>query len=144
MVGPPSWVRFQEAVFIFRGNMKRILLFMLPVLIIITVVLVAFGVFQARVEERRLFDDMRSKAKAVAESMELSARYALTKNDLRSIVHLVEKFQKRERLQGCVIYDREGNVLAVTERFLEWKQRDKPYIKDVIASKSPRISVEKF
>lgn len=124
--------------------MRRILLFILPILIIVTLVLIAFGIFQARHEEKRLFDDMDRRAKAVAESMELSARHALMNNDLRSIVRLVDKFQKRERLQGCVIYDKDGNILAVTERFLEWKQMERPYIKDIITSKAPRKSLEKF
>ncbi len=124
--------------------MKRMLLFILPILIIAIIVLVTSGIFQVRLEEKRLFDDMAKRAMAVAESMELSARQALTNNDLRSIMRLVEKFQKRERLQGCVIYDKDGNVLAVTERFMEWKLKDKPYLKEILASKNPRRAIEKF
>ncbi|MDD5585019.1 MAG: hypothetical protein PHV55_08200, partial [Candidatus Omnitrophica bacterium] len=96
--------------------MKRILLFILPILIIVAVVLTAFGIIQIRSEEEKLMDDLQRKAKTVAESVDLAARYALVNNDLRVANRLVEKFQKRERLQGCVVYDKTGQVLAITER----------------------------
>lgn len=124
--------------------MKRILLFILPILMIVTVVFMIFGVFHVRFEEAKLLDELKRKARSVAESMELSVRNALLNNDQRSIIRLVERFQKRERIQGCVIYDKEGKILAVTERFSEWKAKDKPYIMDAIADKSPRGTIEKF
>lgn len=126
--------------------MRRLLLFMLPILIIVTIVLVLFGILQVRSEETKLLDELKRKARAVAESMELSVRHALINNDQRSIARLVERFQKRERVQGCAIYDKDGNVLAITDRFLEWKKQDRPYIKDLLAGPKavPRGSVEKF
>ncbi len=124
--------------------MRRILLFVLPVLIIVTVAFIGFGIFQVRSEEARLMDDLMRKAKAVAESMELSVKSALVNNNTRDARWLVEKFQKRERSQGCVIYDKDGNVVAITDRFSEWKDRDKPYIKDALANKNARGVIEQF
>jgi len=124
--------------------MRRLLLFILPILIIVTIVIVIFGVFHVRYEETKLLDELRRKARAVAESMELSVRNALINDDRKSIRRLVERFQQRERMQGCVIYNKDGEVLAVTDRFSEWKDRDKPYIKEVIASNKSRGSVERF
>ncbi len=124
--------------------MKRILLFILPILIIVTVAFIGFGAFQVRSEEVRLLDDLMRKAKAVAESMEMSVRHALMNNNTRDAKWLVEKFQKRERSQGCVIYNKEGDVIAITDRFSGWKERPKPYIKDVIAGKAMRGEIEKF
>src|SRR3989338_234416 len=112
--------------------MKRILLFILPILIIIAIAFTVFGILQVRSEEEKLMDDLKRKAKAVAESVELSARYALIDNDLKSSKRLVESFQKRERMQGCVIYDKDGNILSITERISDWGQKDKPYLKDVL------------
>ncbi|MBU0503175.1 MAG: trehalose-6-phosphate synthase [Candidatus Omnitrophica bacterium] len=89
-------------------------------------------------------DDLKRKAKTVDESLELSARYILINNDLKSANRLVETFQKRERLQGCVIYDKDGQILAITGRFSDWKQKDKPYLRDILAAKTPRGSLEKF
>src|SRR3990167_6782717 len=124
--------------------MKRILLFILPILIIVTIALIGFGIFQVRSEETKLLDDLMRKARAVAESMELSVKHALENNNIRDAKWLVEKFQKRKRSQGCVIYDKDGNVMAITDRFSEWRDREKPYIKDAIANKGKRGAIEQF
>jgi trehalose 6-phosphate synthase len=124
--------------------MRRILLFILPILIIVALVFTIFGIVQVNFEEGRLMDDLQRKAKTVAESAELSARYILTNNDLRLANRLVESFQKRERLQGCVIYDKDGNVLSITERISGWSKEDKPYLKEILNTKNPRGALEKF
>ena len=124
--------------------MKRILLFILPILFIVTAVFAGYGLIQARVEEERLMDDLKKKAKAVNESMEFSARHIFLDNDLKAASRLVESFQKRERMQGCVIYDKEGKVLAITERISDWKDKDRSYLNDVLATKSSRGALEKF
>mgnify|MGYP001580965479 CR=1 FL=1 len=124
--------------------MRRILLFILPILIIVAVVFTVFGVFQVRFTEERLMDDLRRKARSVDESLELSARHIFINNDLKSASRLVESFQKRERLQGCVLYDKEGQTIAITERISDWKEKEKSYIKEIIEAKNPRGSLEKF
>ncbi|MFZ5800211.1 MAG: trehalose-6-phosphate synthase [Candidatus Omnitrophota bacterium] len=124
--------------------MRRFLLFLLPILLIIGIAFAAFGVVQVRLEEEKLTDELQRKARSVAESMDLSVRYILSNNDLRSARNLVERFQKRERIQGCIIYDKEGKVLAITSRFAEWKDEERPYIAQVLAEKSPRSSLERF
>ncbi|MCM8766266.1 MAG: hypothetical protein NC920_05480, partial [Candidatus Omnitrophica bacterium] len=70
--------------------MRRILLFILPILIVVAVVFTVFGIFQVRFTEERLMDDLRRKARSVAESLELSARYIFINNDLKSASRLVE------------------------------------------------------
>jgi len=124
--------------------MRRVLLFILPILIIVSVAFTLFGFFQARLEEEKLTDDLKRKARTVAESMELSVKHVLLGNDLKNANYLAEKFETRERLQGCVIYDKDGNIIALTKRFADWKEKDKPYIKDIIANKIPRGELEKF
>ncbi len=124
--------------------MKRILLFILPILIIVSLAFTLFGFFQARFEEEKLIDDLKRKSKSVIESMELSVKHVLLANDLINANYLAEKFETRERLQGCAIYDKDGNIIALTKRFADWKEKDKPYIKDIIANKIPRGELEKF
>ena len=124
--------------------MRRVLLFILPILIIVSVAFTLFGFFQARLEEEKLTDDLKRKARTVAESMELSVKHVLLGNDLKNANYLAEKFETRERLQGCAIYDKDGNIIALTKRFADWKEKDKPYIKDIIANKIPRGELEKF
>ncbi len=124
--------------------MKRILLFILPILLIVTMAFIGFGIFQVRSEESRLLDEITRKARAVAESMELSMRHALVNSNIRDARWLVEKFQKRERSQGCVIYDKDGNVMAITDKFSGWKDVARPYIKEAIANKAAHGSIEQF
>lgn len=124
--------------------MKRILLFILPILILVALGFTALGIMQARFTEEKLMDDLKRKAKSVDESLELSAKYILINNDLKQANRLVDSFQKRERLQGCVIYNKDGQILAITERFSDFKQRERPYLKDILSSKNPRGTLEKF
>lgn len=124
--------------------MKRILLFVLPILIIVAVVFTISAFMQVRFTEDRLMDDLKRKARTVDESVEVSAKYILANNDLRAANRMVESFQKRERMQGCVLYDKEGQILAITERISGWKQKDKPYLKDILSTKTPRGALEKF
>ncbi|MDD5194134.1 MAG: trehalose-6-phosphate synthase [Candidatus Omnitrophica bacterium] len=124
--------------------MKRILLFILPILIIVAIVLTVFGIIQIRFEEDKLMDDLQRKTRTVAESVDLAARYALVNTDLKVANRLVGKFQGRERLQGCVIYDKEGQVFAITERIAAWREKGKPYLTDILSSKLPRAALEKF
>jgi len=124
--------------------MKRLLLFILPILLIVSIGFTVFGVMQIRFTEDRLMDGLKKKAKAIDETLEFSARSILVNNDLRSAERLVKSFQKRERLQGCVIYSKDADVLSITERISDWKEKEKPYLNEVISSKMPRGSLERF
>jgi len=124
--------------------MKRVLIFILPILILVGLGFTVSGIMQARFTEERLMDDLKRKARSVDEGLELAARYILVNNDLKQANRLVDSFQKRERLQGCVIYDKEGQILAITERFSDFKERDRPYLKEILVSKNPRGALEVF
>jgi len=124
--------------------MKRVLIFILPILILVGLGFTVSGIMQARFTEERLMDDLKRKARSVDEGLELAARYILINNDLKQANRLVDSFQKRERLQGCVIYDKEGQILAITERFSDFKERDRPYLKEILVSKNPRGALEVF
>ncbi|OHD68794.1 MAG: hypothetical protein A2W19_10840 [Spirochaetes bacterium RBG_16_49_21] len=116
----------------------------MPILIIVSVAFTIFGIFQVRFEEEKLIDDLKRKAKSVAESMDLSVKHLLITADLKNANYLVEKFEARERLQGCVIYNKKGQILAITKKFTDWKNKEKPYLKEVLNNKEPRGELEKF
>ena len=124
--------------------MRKVLLFILPILIIVAGAFTIFGVFQVRFEEEKLTDDLMRKAKHIAESIELSAKGVLLNNDIRNANYLVDKFETREKLQGCVIYDKDGKIIAITKRFSDWKDKEKPYINDLLTNKTPRGELENF
>ena len=122
--------------------MRRVLLiFVLPLLIIVAVVFTVFGVVQVRIQEKKQMDELQRKAKSVAESIEISARYVLVNHDLATATRMVELFQKRDRLQGCAIYDANANIVAITERFAEWKRSD---VNDIVAKNIPASSFQAF
>jgi trehalose 6-phosphate synthase len=123
---------------------RRIFFFILPILIIVASGFTVFGMVQVRIEEEKLMDELKRKARVVAESMELSVQTALETKNIRNANYLVEKFQTRDRLQGCVIYDAQGDVVAITQRFIEWKNKPKPYLEEVIREKLPFSGMEKF
>lgn len=124
--------------------MKRVLLFLLPILIIIAVVFTVFGIIQVKIEQEKLMDELYRKAKSVAETTEISARYIIKNNDKRSARRLVDGFQKRERLQGCVLYDKDARILSITERISEWQEKDKSYLNQVIENKQLEAGMQKF
>jgi len=122
--------------------MKRILIFILPILFITALGLTVFGFFQARFQEEKMLDEIKRKARAVAEGTEISVKRILMENDIRTAARIVDKFQKRERLQGCVIYRNDGSIFSTTERFSDWT--DKPYVREVLESGQPRGALEKY
>jgi trehalose 6-phosphate synthase len=99
---------------------------------------------QIRFTQDKLMDDIQKKAKAIDETLEFSAKGILINNELKSANRLVESFQKRERLQGCVIYDKDGGILAITDRISGWRDKEKPYLAEVLANKTPRGALEQF
>lgn len=119
-------------------------MFILPILLIVAIGFTVFGIMQIRFTQDKLMDDLQRKARSVAEGIEFSVKAILINNDLRLANRLVESFQKRERLQGCVIYDKDGNILAITDRFSEWKDMKKPYLLDILANKTSRGALEHF
>jgi trehalose 6-phosphate synthase len=124
--------------------MKRFLLFILPILILVAIAFTVFGIMQIRFTRDKLMDDLEKKARAVAESVEFAVKFAFMNNDLKSIYRLAESFQNRERLQGCVVYDAEAKILSITERFSDWQNKEKPYLRQVLADKIPRGALETF
>ncbi|MFH1093158.1 MAG: hypothetical protein V1739_03255 [Candidatus Omnitrophota bacterium] len=124
--------------------MKRMFLFIFPILIVVAAAFTLFGYFQVRPEESKLIDDLMRKSKHVAESMELSARDVFVSKNIRDANYLVEKFETRERLQGCVLYDKDGEIIVITKRFKDLAEKEKPYLQNLISRKNPRGKLEKF
>ena len=101
--------------------MKRFLLLVLPIVIIITSIITLFGFIQTKFQEEKLLDDLKRRTKALAESSEITARLALINYDSKSLKDLCDSFQKRERFQGCIVYDKKGKIIAITERIKDFK-----------------------
>lgn len=124
--------------------MKRFLLLILPVLILVVAGFTLFGMIQGSFEEQKLMDDLTRKAKAVAESAQISVMHILQSDDLQTANSLVETFQKRERMQGCIIYNKKGKAIAVTKRLAGWELVERDYLKEVLEQGETRSGIEKF
>lgn len=83
--------------------MRRLVLFVVPILIVVTVGFAVFGVLQARLVEDRLLEEAKRKTKVVAGRLEA-----------------------RERPRGCIMADDKGKTVAVTKRFAGRKDVDRP------------------
>jgi trehalose-6-phosphate synthase len=124
--------------------MRRILVLVLPILVVVAAGLGILGTLQVRSVRERLMDDLARKTRIVAESVQMSVRSALVGNNRRAARDVVNSFQNRERLQGCVIYNRDGGVIAITERIADWGQRDAPRVKTAIATKIAGGALETY
>lgn len=115
---------------------------MLPIAVSVALALAAFGVIQVRTERARMLDDLQRRAGSVAESMEMSVKYILLNHDLRAARRLVSRFQARDHLQGCTIYDARGRGVAGTRRFADAKDESRPYLKALLKDKVARGALE--
>ena len=124
--------------------MKRLLLYILPLLFLVAAGMTVFGVLQIRSEQEKLEMELQRKARAVAEGVEMSARHALEAKNLGAAQALVETFQNRERFQGCVIYDESLKPLAVTARLGDWGPGATNWLGGVLSSKRAQSTTEPF
>ena len=124
--------------------MKRVLLLILPILVIIATGLVVLGIVQVRSVREKLLDDLMRKARTVSESTAFSARDILENNNVEEANRLVESFQLRERMQGCILYNREFNIVAITERIAAWRDPNREYLKLVAETRTARGDLERF
>jgi trehalose-6-phosphate synthase len=108
--------------------MRHFFLFLIPILIIVVGGIVVVGLVQTKLAETRLTEEVTRKARAVSESLELSAQDILQHNNLILARLMVESFQTRERLQGCIIYDDRLHIIAITSRISDWKKQGKTHL----------------
>ena len=93
----------------------RITLRLILVLIVgITVVSLLFAYFQVAAIRGALRNDLDRRASLLAESLEEAVVPLLVSDQRDELQRLVERFGNREHLAGVVVYDRDGNVLAIT------------------------------
>jgi alpha,alpha-trehalose-phosphate synthase [UDP-forming] len=81
----------------------------------VTVVSMAFGVYQGLAEARALKDQMERQGPSLAESLQRPVVEAMLQNGpSRDLETLVNRFQNRDHLAGVAIYDANGHSVAAT------------------------------
>lgn len=116
----------------------------MPIVSLVTLTFVVFAVLQAHSEEARLRDELHRKARAVAESVLLSARQILAEKDRTTAVWLTDVFSRRERLQGCAIYDPNGNFFVITSSFADWKPKSTTYLNKLADGRDDPATEERY
>jgi trehalose 6-phosphate synthase len=80
----------------------------------ITLVSLASSYYEALGEKRGLRGDLERRAEVLGESLAGNVERELEKASVPELQHIVEHFGNREHLSGLAIYDRRGDLLAVT------------------------------
>lgn len=94
--------------------MKITIRLIVSLVFIVALVAVGFSSYQVRAEKKRLTAELERRAIILAESLQESVIPLIASNSLQKLNRLVERFGNRERLKGVAVYDRHGNILAVT------------------------------
>jgi len=94
--------------------MKITIRLIVSLVFIVGLVAVGFSSYQVRAEKMRLTAELERRAIILAESLQESVIPLIASNSLLRLNRLVERFGNRERLRGVAVYDRQGNILAVT------------------------------
>jgi len=118
--------------------MRTLLRLLLPLLGFVLTGVMLFGFWQAAAQEERLYDDLQRRAQQVAEGMEPAAHNALLNRNQALAQRLVQSFERRERLQGGIIYGRDGGIVAITPRLAGWPASDTAMLEDIVVGARAR------
>jgi alpha,alpha-trehalose-phosphate synthase [UDP-forming] len=80
----------------------------------ITLVSLSSSYYEAVGEKRGLRRDLEHRAEVLGESLAGNVERDLEKDSLQDLQRTVEQYGNREHLSGLAIYDRQGDLLAVT------------------------------
>lgn len=82
--------------------------------IAVTVVSVAFALYQVQAEDRSRRNELERRAQLLAESLQETVEPLLAKGAQDSLQRIVERFGNRERLAGVAIYDKDSHPVVMT------------------------------
>jgi alpha,alpha-trehalose-phosphate synthase [UDP-forming] len=94
--------------------MKITLRLLVSLLLVVAIVASVFSFYQVRSEKTRLVKDLERRTNVLAESLQETVIPLVQANSLVKLHRLVQRLGNRERLKGVAVYDRQGNVLALT------------------------------
>jgi len=100
-------------------KMKRFFLLILPVLIIILAGFAGITYFRDRAERLRMMDELARKVKALAESSESMVLTSLKTKNYTQLKKFAGSFEKRERIQGALIYETAGKKVIISSSIKE-------------------------
>jgi trehalose 6-phosphate synthase len=84
------------------------------IVIVISILVLLFTIFQVRQEEERLTLELERRASLLGESLKESIEPLIDQGGVDGLQKIVKKFGSRQRLAGVVIYDVKDRLIAAT------------------------------
>jgi diguanylate cyclase (GGDEF)-like protein len=106
-------------------------IFLLVTAAILTILIIV-GAMQAKYEEKRLFDELKARARSVAEVAEISARIFILDGRTEKLSALIAGFEDKQRTQGCIFYDYNGKVMTESRSFKNANITDAENVKRIL------------
>src|SRR5215475_15233130 len=97
--------------------MRTTLKIVLPLVISVAAVSLAFAGYQVRTERKNLRTDLARRAELLAESLQESIEPQFERQDRaseRTMQRLVDRFSQREHMKGIAVYEADGSTLVLT------------------------------
>jgi alpha,alpha-trehalose-phosphate synthase [UDP-forming] len=99
--------------------MRLSLRLIVSLVLAVTIVSVAFALYQVQAENRSRKNELERRAQLLAESLQETVEPLLAKGAQESLQRIVERFGNRERLAGVAIYDRQAHPVVMTPNLAE-------------------------
>lgn len=86
----------------------------IPLAVSVLSVSLLYGSYQVQKERRNLREDLSHRSAVLAENLQQSLESASSRATDRSLTRIVERYGQREHLLGAVVYDKFGDMVAIT------------------------------
>src|SRR5215472_7526102 len=95
-------------------TMRMSLRLIFSLVLAVTIVSVAFALYQVEAENRSRKSELERRAQLLAESLQETVEPLLAKGAQEPLQRIVERFGNRERLAGVAIYDKRSHPVVMT------------------------------
>lgn len=99
--------------------MKQILVAVFIIVVVITLIVIAFTINQVGQEEQRMQSDLQYRSTLLAESLKETVEPNFINKSEDYLQNVVEKFTDKERFAGIGIYDNKAKVIATSSTIPE-------------------------
>jgi trehalose-6-phosphate synthase len=94
--------------------MRTTLKLVVPLAVSVLTVSLLYGSYQVRIERRNLRGDLSHRSSVLAENLQESLEASPSRANDRNLSHIVERYGQRDHLLGVAVYDKSGEVVAIT------------------------------
>jgi len=119
--------------------MKKFFFIISPILIIVSLVVLAFTFRQIHQQEEELTEDLKTRTELLTDSLKEAIKAPYLSNEKNNIDQILNKFAGRGRILGISVYDNNAEIFAFSEKLAEKILEDnKPLAEQVMDSDSSK------